>query len=184
MHSIREQFWSRGYAATSMDDLMSATGLGKGSLYGAFGGKSQLFQRVLDDYCAEKLDGMRQILKGPGTGLERLEHLFEGVTQGYTEDLTRRGCFLAISTSELHGQHQAVASRARVTYQEMQDLLTNCVRDAQVEGDVSAGVDPEEAGVLLLAVLQGIEFLAKTDIDADTLVRTGRSALSQLKIAV
>ena len=35
--AARDEFWERGYAATSVDDLTAATGLGKGSLYGAFG---------------------------------------------------------------------------------------------------------------------------------------------------
>ncbi|WAC99385.1 TetR/AcrR family transcriptional regulator [Streptomyces sp. NA13] len=35
-----------------MDDIAAATGLGKGSLYGAFGDKTKLFHRVFDDWCA------------------------------------------------------------------------------------------------------------------------------------
>jgi TetR/AcrR family transcriptional repressor of nem operon len=40
---VRQRFWDTGYAATSLDDLMTATGLAKGSLYGAFGDKHTLF---------------------------------------------------------------------------------------------------------------------------------------------
>ncbi|WP_393087522.1 TetR/AcrR family transcriptional regulator [Streptomyces sp. LN704] len=180
LHNAREQFWNRGYTATSMDDLMAATGLGKGSLYGAFGDKRQLFLRTLDDYRNEQLDGVRQILTGPGTGLERLELLLDGAARGYGDDASRRGCFLAGSTSELHGRESEVVSRARVTYQEIQDLLTACVEDAQREGDLATDASPHEVATLLLAVLQGIEFLAKTDMDASALVQIGRSALSNL----
>ncbi|MFG2421174.1 TetR/AcrR family transcriptional regulator [Streptomyces sp. NPDC048448] len=180
LHNAREQFWNRGYTATSMDDLMAATGLGKGSLYGAFGDKRQLFLRTLDDYRNEQLDSVRQILTGPGTGLERLELLLDGAAHGYGDDASRRGCFLAGSTSELHGRESEVVSRARVTYQEIQDLLTACVEDAQREGDLAADASPQEMATLLLAVLQGIEFLAKTDMDASALVQIGRSALSNL----
>lgn len=180
LQDAREQFWNRGYSATSMDDLMSATGLGKGSLYGAFGDKRQLFLRTLDDYRNEQLDSVRQILAGPGSGLERLGRLLDGAADGYANDASRRGCFLANSTSELHGQEPEVVSRARTTYQEIQDLLAACVKDAQREGDLATGADPKEVGNLLLAILQGIEFLAKTDMDASTLAQIGRSALLNL----
>lgn len=180
LQSAREQFWNRGYTATSMDDLMAATGLGKGSLYGAFGDKRQLFLRTLDDYRDEQLNDVRQILTGPGTGLERLGRLLDGAARGYANDVHRRGCFLAGSTSELHGQESEVTARARSTYQEIQTLLAACVRDAQREGDVAADASPEETGNLLLAVLQGIEFLAKTDMDASALIQIGRSALANL----
>ncbi|MER5409329.1 TetR/AcrR family transcriptional regulator [Streptomyces sp. NPDC002769] len=180
LQNAREQFWNRGYTATSIDDLMAATGLGKGSLYGAFGDKRQLFLRALDDYRDEQLDGVRRTLTGPGTGLERLGNLLDDASRGYANDIHRRGCFLAGSTSELHAQEPDVTARARTTYQEIQDLLAACVKDAQREGELAADASPEDVSGLLLAVLQGIEFLAKTDMDASALVQIGRSALANL----
>ena len=40
--ALMKVFWEKGYEATSMQDLVDATGLLKGSLYGAFGGKKAL----------------------------------------------------------------------------------------------------------------------------------------------
>ncbi len=180
LESVREQFWNSGYAATSVQDLMGVTGLGKGSLYGAFGDKRQLFLQVLDSYRDEQLNGVRSILTGPGTAMERLTRLLEGAAEGFAEDPRRRGCFLVNSTSELHSQDPDVASRARTTYQAVEDLLVACVREAQNEGAVDPDADPQELGRLLLAVMQGIEFLAKTHMDASALLQIGRAALSRL----
>ena len=63
--AARDEFWTRGYAATSVDDLTAATGLGKGSLYGAFGDKHGLYLRALDDYIASSLDEVRAQLQDP-----------------------------------------------------------------------------------------------------------------------
>ncbi|MGX1675436.1 TetR/AcrR family transcriptional regulator [Streptomyces sp. NPDC055400] len=180
LESVREQFWNQGYAATSLQDLMGATGLGKGSLYGAFGDKRQLFLQVLDSYRDEQLNSVRQILTGPGTAMERLTDLLEGAATGFAEDTRRRGCFMVNSTSELHSQEPEVASRARTTYQAVEDLLVACVKEAQHEEALDPGADPQELGRLLLAVLQGIEFLAKTNMDGSALLQIGRAALSQL----
>ncbi len=48
--AVQAVFWDNGYAGTSLDDLVAASGLGKGSLYGAFGDKRSLFLRVLREY--------------------------------------------------------------------------------------------------------------------------------------
>ncbi|HEU4539294.1 MAG TPA: helix-turn-helix domain-containing protein, partial [Polyangiaceae bacterium] len=64
--AARSEFQAKGYAATSCDDLMVATGLGKGSMYGAFGDKRQLFLSVLADYSSERLELVRQSLRAGG----------------------------------------------------------------------------------------------------------------------
>jgi len=50
-------FWSRGYHATALPDLLRATKLSRGSLYAAFGDKHSLFLRALDRYVANALNG-------------------------------------------------------------------------------------------------------------------------------
>jgi AcrR family transcriptional regulator len=180
LDSAREQFWNRGYAATRLEDLVAATGLGKGSLYGAFGDKRQLFLNLLKSYSNQQLSNVQQTLTGSGTALERLTRLFEGVARSYAGDTQRRGCFMVNSTSELHGQDPDVVSLARATYQRVEDLLIACVKDAQQGGELDANADPQELGRLLLAALQGIEFLAKTDMDGSTLLQIGRASLNQL----
>ncbi|MDQ1500994.1 MAG: TetR/AcrR family transcriptional regulator, transcriptional repressor for nem operon, partial [Actinomycetota bacterium] len=68
LQAARDEFWSCGYAATSIDDVAAATGLGKGSLYGAFGDKHALFLRVFDDYCTDTVNAVRGALEGPDPG--------------------------------------------------------------------------------------------------------------------
>src|SRR5687768_15925134 len=48
-------FWSRGYHATALPDLLRATKRSRGSLYAAFGDKHSLFLRALDRYIADAL---------------------------------------------------------------------------------------------------------------------------------
>jgi len=48
-------FWERGYDGTSVEDLVERTGLGRASLYGAFGDKERLFERALALYLSRLL---------------------------------------------------------------------------------------------------------------------------------
>ena len=80
--AARDEFWKRGYAATSVDDLTAATGLGKGSLYGAFGDKHSLYLRALDDYISSSLDDVRASLRNPAfSAYDRLARHIRGAGQ-------------------------------------------------------------------------------------------------------
>src|SRR5256885_13810019 len=47
-----ETFWKAGYAGTSLDDLVEATGMNRPSLYAAFGDKRDLYLKTLEQYSA------------------------------------------------------------------------------------------------------------------------------------
>ena len=66
-------FWRLGYEATSVTDLMEATGLAKGSLYKAFGDKRSLFLKALDRYLERGRDALRHTLTDAPTVREGLE---------------------------------------------------------------------------------------------------------------
>src|SRR5262245_46633865 len=51
-------FWERGYEATSIQELLQAMGINRGSLYATFGNKQQLFLAVLEHYAAQSRTAM------------------------------------------------------------------------------------------------------------------------------
>lgn len=65
----KELFAAQGYNGTSIDDLVKATGLLRGSLYKAFGSKRNLFERLFSQLVgdfnpsAENLDLLTVALK-------------------------------------------------------------------------------------------------------------------------
>jgi hypothetical protein len=64
-------FWSQGYEATSVEDLVGSTGLNRGSLYAAFGDKNALFLRALEHYRCLRMEELGACLEGTG-GARRL----------------------------------------------------------------------------------------------------------------
>ncbi|NEA32146.1 TetR/AcrR family transcriptional regulator [Streptomyces sp. SID13031] len=177
----RDQFWSTGYAAARVDDIAAATGLGKGSLYGAFGDKHQLFLRTFDDHCAELVAAVRRALDGPdAVAYERLSAHVLKVAEATASDVCLRGCLLAKGTAELSEQDQAVAATARRTFTAIEDLITACVAGAQRAGDIAPDADPARLAGLLLAVLRGIEALGKGGGSPDSLRAIGETALAVL----
>ena len=170
MEAVREQFSNSGYAATSLDDLMQVTGLGKGSLYGAFGDKRQLFLRVFNDYCADSVESVRVFLKGDDAGaLERLRAYFQENVAVIGRDTMNRGCLLAKGTAELSSVEPEVAERSLQTYLALESLYAATLRQAQQHGDIKPDADVEKLASVLLSVLRGIEALGKAGMDEATL---------------
>ncbi len=156
-----ERFSSHGYAATSVQELCEATGLGKSSLYGAFGDKHDLYLRAFERYCARILDGLRAALAGPDSqALQRLTSHVQQIAAGTADDV--RGCFLANATSELARHDPAVAELAQATIDTYDHLIWECIRQAQSRQDIDPGQDPGALTAVLLTVLRGMEALGKT----------------------
>jgi AcrR family transcriptional regulator len=164
-----------------VQDVLAATGLGKGSLYGAFGDKHQLFLRVFDDHCAGLVDAVRVSLEGPDSGAyERLCSHVRAVANATADDNARRGCLLAKGTAELAGQDEAVAERASQALEAIEGLLAGCIEQAQRHGNITASADPRQLAGLLLAVLRGLEALGKAGKGRASLTSIADAALAGL----
>jgi len=160
--AARDEFWTRGYAATSVDDLTAATGLGKGSLYGAFGDKHGLYLRALDDYIASSLDEVRAQLRDPAfSAYERLAHHLRAQVKAIAADKRRRGCMMAKSAAELAGLDEGVDKKVERAYGTWRDELVACVKEAQRDGDIDAKQNPQALAGALLAFMRGQEALHK-----------------------
>ncbi|MGC7100833.1 TetR/AcrR family transcriptional regulator [Amycolatopsis lurida] len=178
LNAVREQFWDAGYAATSLEDLMRVSGLGKGSLYAAFGDKRQLFLRALRSYTDESHGHLRKALAESPRAVDALRMLLEAPIDDPTG--ARRGCLMANSTCELGNADPEVLAHAHRTYETSTALIGDCVARAQREGDLPAGADPIDLARALLAAQQGIVFMSRTGMDTATLTATARSLAAQL----
>jgi TetR/AcrR family transcriptional regulator, transcriptional repressor for nem operon len=181
LEAARDAFWNTGYEGTSIDDLTTATGLGKGSLYAAFGGKRELFERVFSDHCAKAVARTAERLAGPDAGaLERLrKYVYRTATNsGPAGD--GLGCLIAKTTAEIGNTDPVIGAQTRATYEALAESLIACIAAAQRHGDIAASADPRSLGTLLLAALRGIESLGKGGVPAAMLRRAAEAALEAL----
>ncbi|MGW0631214.1 TetR/AcrR family transcriptional regulator [Streptomyces sp. NPDC001984] len=180
VHAARDQFWSVGYNGTSLDDLSAVTGLGRGSLYGAFGDKHALLLRALDSYNSDALGAWRTALGGPGPALLKLERHVRNVAEGITRDGERRGCMMAKIAAELSSVDQTVAERIAAVVRGLHGALRGCIAQAQAEGSLDADADADGLASLLLAVLRGLEALGKAGATPEVVNGAAEQALALL----
>ncbi|MFD3459806.1 TetR/AcrR family transcriptional regulator [Nocardia fluminea] len=181
--AARSTFWRDGYAATSVQDLTDATGVGTQSLYGAFGNKHDLFVRILEDYCARQSAGLEAAMAAdpsPWHGLASAV-TFE---DGGRLDLPPQGCLMANSAAALSSQDEQVKVMACQAYTGTLELFVRQIELAKESGEIDAGIDAEQTARALIAVMQGIEFLHKSGIGDDELRRAKSAVLQMIDRAV
>ncbi len=176
--ALQEQFWDAGYAGTSLADLMRVSGLGKGSLYAAFGDKHQLFLRILRDYTEASHATLRRTLNETPRAIDGLRLILRAPLVDSSHE--RRGCLLANSTLELESTDSDVRAHAQRAYDTSAGLITQSVKRAQEQGDIPASQDALELARGLLAAQQGILFMTRTGLPIEELQVTVQTLTDRL----
>lgn len=161
LSSVQAAFWNNGYAGTSLEDLLAASGLGKGSLYGAFGDKQSLFLRVLREYDEANDRMLRAWLEQADRAVDVIRGFVTGPLRDPGGAEARRGCLLANTAMELSVSTPEVATEARRSYAATTTLLAEAIRRAQREGDIASRVDPDETAHAVLAGQLGLLVLGR-----------------------
>src|SRR3954452_1582669 len=169
-------FWDRGYHATSLADLTAATGLHKGSLYGAFGDKHRLFLAALRRYGAQNLAQMDADLADPSplAGLRRDLRRQADQAAGVA---SVRGCLMANSALELLPADAEVAAVVTAHHRAVTDRLAGVLDRARAAGELPAGRGGPAQGRVLYAVIEGLWELGRTTTDPEPLRDVVESAL-------
>lgn len=155
-------FWSRGYHATALPDLLRATKLSRGSLYAAFGDKHSLFLRALDRYIADAQTRMDVELAPRGEPVAGLRAYLAGYVERASGANGRRGCLLVATAMELAGQDAEVGRRVASFFKTMEARLADALSRAQAAGRLADGVEPASAARILVCFVWGLRVVAKT----------------------
>ena len=155
-------FWSRGYHATALPDLLRATRLSRGSLYAAFGDKRSLFLLSLDRYIADALARMDIELAPHGEPVDGLRAYLAGYVDRTSGASGRRGCLLVATAMELAGRDAEVDRRIGHFFKAMEARLADALSRAKAAGRLADGVEPVSAARILVRFVEGLRVLGKT----------------------
>ena len=155
-------FWSRGYHATALPDLLRATRLSRGSLYAAFGDKHSLFLRALDRYVADALARMDVELDPRGEPLDGLRAYLAGYVDRTSGANGRRGCLLVATAMELAGRDADVDRRIASFFKAMESRVADALSRAKAKGKLADGVEPASAARILVCFVEGLRVVGKT----------------------
>lgn len=173
-------FWHKGYEATSMEDLLTAMNLNRGSLYNTFGDKRQLFLKAIDRYCHGFVGEKFSLLDQPGPALPTLRRFIHGMIEGSFSDPQRRGCLIANTVMELSPHEQEIASMLRQVLKMAEDTFFRVLARAKQQGELAKDKDPRTLAHFLTTMMQGTIVMIKAGAPSDLVKQTAETALTIL----
>ena len=122
------QFWEHGYEATSVDDLVQATGVGRGALYTEFGGKRDLFLACLDHYQDAAVTPGFDIVEANGAGLGAIQLFLDTrIRLAKKLGLPGIGCLVSNTLTELAAHDPAIADATRAHFDRLTRGFANAL---------------------------------------------------------
>jgi TetR/AcrR family transcriptional repressor of nem operon len=172
-------FWAKGFAATSTDDLREVMGIGRQSLYGAFGDKRKLYLEALNTYQRRTTSGHLRRLS-EGDPIEGIESLLAGVVAEDDEERAL-GCMGVGSVGEFGVTDAELNERRKVFGELLSRGITARIREGQQQGHISQTLDPGEASSFVLMTMSGLQVAARGGASSAHLKAMARFATERLK---
>jgi TetR/AcrR family transcriptional repressor of nem operon len=170
-------FWQRGYEGTSIDDLVTATGINRGSLYATFGSKCGLFLAALERYVL--LFGV-PLMPSPEDPDPRraIERMFDAIITRTSDPQWPRGCFMTNTALECPGVGDEIARKVAEGIGRQESAIYRVLQHAQAEGLLDPQADARALARFFLGVAQGLNVVNKAIADPTILRDMVTSAMS------
>ncbi|MFF0379377.1 TetR/AcrR family transcriptional regulator [Actinoplanes missouriensis] len=175
--SASEVFAVHGLAAATLDDLVRATGLGKQSLYNAFGGKRELFLRALSEDRAEAARAVAEALgHDDASPLERIRGHLLGLAIEFSST-DRRVSLTTRALVESTGDEDPIATSTRAGIEQLAGVYAQCLDHAREGGELPADANVQSLAVYFVAVTRGMELLGRAGVGRSVLTAVALDAL-------
>ena len=172
--------YERGFAETSLDDVMAATGTSKSQLYHYFADKDALIHEVIKAqlgriFAAQEAAGLHEV--SSWEGLQRwCDHFVTATrtTQG------AGGCPLGSLVGELADQSEPARRVLEQCFAEWQSYLSEGFAAMRNNGELATQADPAELALTMLSALEGGLLMAQTMRSARPMELTMNMALQHM----
>lgn len=172
-----EVFAAKGLRATSMLDLAAGTGVQRGSLYHAYGGKEEIFLRAFGSYATDFLDGAAEALRQPDKR-SALKAFFDFCVTTITRGEPSRGCFSTRAAIDAGADAPDVEAAVRTLLDDLETVVRRGL--LAIDDGRPLALDPAAAARLVVATTRGIAVLERVHYDRAELDGIAASLISVL----
>lgn len=174
LEAIKDMFWEYGFEGTSIQDIESATGLKKQSLYRLFGDKRGMYLAAIRHYDRNEMQQVNELLFQKGAVQTRFARVFNCIVDLAVKNNDRRGCFLcnaSVDQAQLDSETQTVVAKI------MEQLRQNFEEVLQLSQDYRLARIRESKAAELMAAYFGLRVLIKANLPETFLRKAVKSIL-------
>ena len=155
-------FWRKGYAATSVQDLIETLHLSRSSLYDTFGDKRTLFIEALKLYSERVISGIARTLNESPSPIAGIQKVVDDLVAGAGSETGALGCFMVNSVAELVPYDPDVTKIATMYADALQRLFTTVLTQARSQDMLTKKQTPEQLAAYVFNMIQGMRILIKS----------------------
>ncbi|GAB2853409.1 TetR/AcrR family transcriptional regulator [Streptomyces deserti] len=181
LETVVRLFWRQGVASTGIQDVVTATGLSRSSLYDTFGGKQELYLAALRRYVDSRAEPAFRRLAGDTRGLAAVADFFAGLIEARCSGpYARWGCMVVNAHAGTEHSDDEVRALLEQHHRRLRAALRAALAGAEARGQLAPGCDVEAAADLLSLLAYGVNLRSRAGADAEGLRRTVATALASL----
>jgi TetR/AcrR family transcriptional repressor of nem operon len=180
LDAATQVFWDKGFKGTSVSDLVTATGLGKRSMYQEFGSKDSLFRECIDNYALRTNREINVILTQQPLGLQNIEAFFHNRID-YASSNECRGCMIVNSTIEKKLIKEEAFGQVQKYLSHYEEVFFQCLKAAQANGEIDPENDCRALSGYLSTFVAGMMVKSKTNPNKESLEELVELVLSTIK---
>lgn len=175
-------FWREGLATTGMQDIVTATGVNRSSLYATFGGKRELYLAALDRYLDEHaLPAFTRLANDP-RGLPAIAQFFgQLIRTRCSGERARWGCLMVNAHAGPESADPDVRRRLDHHHKQLRNALRDALATAYRLHHLRSTVDINQAAQQLALLAYGVNLRSRAGATAGELNRTVRHTLTALE---
>ena len=159
----REVFWRQGYAATSMNQLLTSMNIGSGSFYAAFGSKPELFAQVIEKYDTWSAAEWEWI-RTTKAGLDAISEFLNATVVDVSDKNRLKGCLLVNSILEMEGVDTELHQQLVDRFKGLEHILSPCLQEAQDSGTLREDVSIAEGVGYLMTNIYGLRVASRAGL--------------------
>jgi TetR/AcrR family transcriptional repressor of nem operon len=153
-------FNQKGFAGTSLADLMQATGLQKGGIYRHFSGKKELAAEAFDYAWEKAVRGRLDGVAGVPDCVDRLKKTIDNFVERRA-GLVPGGCPLMNTAVEADDGNPVLRRRARKALQEWTERLSRITAEGIKKQEIDRRVTPRQLSELIISSLEGALLISR-----------------------